>query len=193
MAIPKRKTLPTVKGVSAAMAVLDKALEVAEKNPEALPGFGEEMGNPITLAPRIPEAAEMADKMVANASNAGQRWLDNTLRPRKDPIAGMKKAGGKYKKRVEEALADDRWMKGVNQIDENEMYETIRQVGAGAFTNGINARKGKITRKLEKMRPLMVALTATLDAMPTDTDQQREQKMIVARRGMIEIGKKMKA
>lgn len=193
MAIPKRKTLPTVKGIAAAMAVLEKALEVAEKNPEALPGYGEEIGNPITLAPRIPEAADMATKMVANATAAGSRWLENTMKPRKDPIEGMKKAKDKYKNRMQESLTDDRWAKGVNAIDENEMYATIQARGAGAFTSGIEARKGKIQKKLEKMRPLQLALTATLDAMPTGTDAQREQKMLVARRGMIEIGKKLRS
>jgi len=191
--MPKRKTGPPVKGLAAFSATLDKAFELAEKHPELLPGHGPEEGNPITLAPRIPEAGDMADKMVANASSAGNRWLENTLRPRKDPIAGMKKAKDKYKTRMQESLTEDRWAKGVDQIDEAEMYAIISSGGAGAFTSGIERRKGKITRRLEKMRPLLLALANTLDAMQTNTDQQREQKMVAARRGMIEIGKKMRA
>ena len=193
MVMPKRKTGPAVKGLAAFSETLAKAFKLAEEHPEMLPGHGPEQGNPITLAPRIPEASEMADKMVANATAAGNRWLENTLRPRKDPIAGMKKAKDKYKTRMQESLTEDRWAKGVENIDENEMYEIIQSAGAGAFTSGIERRKGKITRRLEKMRPLLLALSNTLDAMPTNTDQQREQKMVAARRGMIEIGKKMRS
>jgi len=193
MVIAKRKVGPVVKGLAEFSKVLDKALDVAVKNPEALPGHGESVGNPITLAPRIPEAATMADKMVQNAQANAQRWLDNVLKPRKDPITGAKNANAKYKARVTEALQEDRWLKGINSIDENEMYETVRALGATHFSTGIAARKGKITKKLEKMRPLVLALTNTLDAMDTATDQQREAKMIAARRGMIEVGKKLRS
>jgi hypothetical protein len=145
------------------------------------------------LAPRIPEAATMVDKLIGNASNAGERWLANTLRPKKEPLAEAKKANQKYKTALQASIAEDSWLKGINATDEASMYATIQALGSGAFTQGIAARRGKISAKFEKMRPLMVALAGTLDAMPTDTDAQREAKMIAAKRGMQALGKQLKS
>jgi hypothetical protein len=182
---------PPVSGLDQFAATLKLALEVAATHPDSLPGMHPTLGNPVSLAPRIPEASTMATKLVDNATAGGQHWVDGTLNPRKDPIAAMKRSVAKYTNAVQAALANKSWEKGVNNIDEAGMYETIRTLGSGVFTAGLAARKGKIERVFAKMRPFLVALAGTLDAMPTDTDQQREAKMIAAKRGMQEIGKKM--
>jgi len=183
---------PVVQSLADFERTLSVALEVAEKNPTALPGYGPSEGNPVSLSPRIPEADVMATKLVDNATNAGERWLANVQAPRKDPIAAMKASVTKYKNRIAESLAQGLWERGVGNINEAEMYNTIKALGAGVFTTGLAARKGKITAVFGKLRPLFVALAGTLDAMPTDTDAQREAKLIAARRGMIAVGKKMK-
>jgi hypothetical protein len=183
---------PVITSLDAFEKGLAAALEVAVTKPESLPGYGASQGNPVNLAPRIPEADAMAAKLVANATNAAENWLAGVQSPRKDPIAAMKASGQKYKNRMAEVLSGDLWMKGVNQIDETEMYNTIKALGSGVFSTGITARKGKITGVFAKLRPLFLALTSQLDGMPTDTDAQREAKMIAARRGMIAIGKKLK-
>ena len=192
MAIPMRKVGPAVKSLTEFSSVLDKAFELAATHPELLPGFGPEKGNPVTLSPRIPLAADMATKMVANATNAAENWLKGVMAPRKSAVGEAKAANAKYKTRMTESIADDRWVKGINAIDENQMYAIIQAGGSGVFSSGIQRRQAKIQAKLEKMRPLMLALAGTLDAMPTATDQQREAKMIAARRGMIEVGKRLR-
>jgi len=183
---------PVVSSLDQFSTALATALEMAEKNPTALPGYGPSEGNPVNLSPRIPEAADMAAKLVGNATNAGERWLANVQSPRKDPIAAMKASATKYKNRMAEALSQGLWERGVANINEAEMYATIKALGAGVFTTGLAARTGKITAVFAKLRPMLVALAGTLDAMPTDTDAQREAKLLAARRGMIAIGKKMK-
>jgi len=173
-------------------AVLDKALDVAVKNPDALPGMNTRPGNPVTLAPSVPEAETMVDDLIANAQNNADKWLRNVLRPRRSPVAAMKAAGGKYKNKMEEALREGRWDKGVEQIDEDAMYDTIKALGTGVFSTGVGARRAKMITKFGKLRPLFVALKDTIEKMPQDTDTQREARLVAARRGMIAIGKTMK-
>lgn len=172
---------------------LDKALAVARENPEALPGYGVTQGNPRNLAPRVAETGDWVGKQIGNAQNAAQRWKDRVRTPRKDPVAEAKKASQKWKNKMQEAIQGDRFAKGLAQVDEAAMIETIEATDPTVFSGGIERRRGKITSKVEKLRPKVLALANTLDAMPTNTDAEREAKMIAARRGMLKIGSEMKS
>lgn len=173
-------------------AVLDKALVLAAKNPDALPGAHESEGNPITLGPRVPEAADWAGKMADKAEAAAEDWLAKVKTPKKNPIKAAIDAKGKHKAKTMEALEQDRFAKGLAQVDEDEMYATIEAGGAEVFRSGISRRRGKITKKIERLRPKVLALANSIDAMKQDTDAQREARMIAARRGMLKIGKDLR-
>jgi len=191
----KRKAQPAASLDSLAEfdRVLDKALTVAQTNPDALPGMHERQGNPRPLAPRVPETDEWVQRQVENAQLQAAKWKEKTLRPRKDPIAAAKAAAGKYKQKMQAALQEGAWEKGIAAVDEEAMIETIEQTDPEVYSAGIRRRQRKIRSRVEKLRPLVVGLAETIDKMPQDTDQQREQRMIAARRGMIEIGKRMRS
>lgn len=180
-------------GLDAFSKVLDKALDVALKNPEALEGMHEHEGNPRTLAPRIVEVDDWAEKQETNAEAAGERWRTNMLRPKKDPIIEAIKAKTKWENKLKAAIADDSFVKGLKAVDEAAMMETLEATPASVFVDGIKRRRAKIKGKIEKLRPLLVASAETLDKMPIDTEAQREVKMIANLRAMKEIGKRMKA
>ncbi len=173
--------------------MLGKALDLAEKDPEALEGMHERQGNPRPLAPRVAEVDDWVEKQKTNAAAAGERWRTNMLRPKKDPIAEAKKAVVKWENKMKEAIADKRFTKGLDAVDEAAMMATLEATPASVFVDGIERRTAKIKGKVEKLRPLVVAAAEVLDRMPIDTDKQREDKMIAARRAMIEVGKRMKA
>ena len=183
---------PVVQSLADFERVLDKALDVAVKNPDALPGMHESAGNPVTLAPRVPSAGDMVEKLMTNAQAAGECWLAGVKKPRKEPLKAALAALGKYKSKMAAALASGSWEKGLAAADETAMYATIDALGAGVFTTGVGARKAKMTAAFTKLQPMLVALANTIDAMPQDTEAQREARLLAARRGMIEIGKKLK-
>jgi len=193
MARPKRaEPKPITGGLDEFMRNLGPALQQAVDHPESVPNITETVGNPITLAPRVASAADQVTKLVSNATNAGQLWVTNTLRPKKDPLARAKASVTKYKNAMQASLTEDRYAKGLATVDEGAMQATIQAIGASGFVNGITARTAKITNKFAKLQPLQVALANQLDAMPTDTDAQREAKMLAAKRGMQAIGKQLK-
>lgn len=185
---PKGKT--TVVTLDNLSSELGKAFDQAERDPDSLEGATETMGNPITLGPRVPEADAMAEKLVTNAEAAAERWLANVQKPKRNPVEAAKAANTKYKNKLQEALREDRYLKGLDKVDVDEMMQVIVARGSAAYSSGIRARAAKVTRVFAELRPLVVALTAKLDAMPTDTSEQREAKMIAAKRGMEEIGKR---
>ena len=149
-------------------------------------------GNPITLGPRVKNADEWVDDMISGAEGRAGRWLKNSLAPKKDPKKAALAAKGKYESRMREALDNDHFGKGVNAYDEAAREEVIRTVGESGFKTGVRNHKAKAKAKIDKMRPMVAALATTIDAMPQDSDSDREARMLAARRGMIEIGKKMR-
>ena len=149
-------------------------------------------GNPITLGPRVKTAADWVDDMVAGAKSRSKRWLENSLRPRKDPKKAALAAKGKYESNVRKALEEKRWDDGIEGYDEKAREEVIANVGTSGFERGIETHKPKAVAKINKLRPMVAALAKTIDDMPQDTDSEREARMIAAKDGMKEIGRLMK-
>lgn len=173
--------------LDAVMKAHDKALAQALADPDSVPGAHEVQGNPITLAPRIPEVEDLTEKMVTNAVASAQHWKDRVLKPRKDPLAEARKAAPKWKAKMEEAIRNDAFAKGLENVDEEVMFEVIRNTDPSDFARAIEKRRPKIKAKLAKLRPLMLAHCAVIDAMPTVTDADREAKVIANLRGMKKI------
>jgi len=168
------------------LETVDRGLGISDEADLTLPD------NPVTVGARVKSADAWADKMVANAVAAGPAWRQGVLNPRKNPIEAAIAANGKRKARLAEAERDESWLHAMQRVDVDEMYRTIEEIGESAYTQGIAARKGKIRAKIEKLQPLVEGLAKTIDNMPQDTDQQREARMLAARRGMIQIGKRLK-
>jgi len=170
---------------------LDANLDRAANDPDYLKELTEErQGNPITLGPLVIAPEEWADKQVARASSAASEWEKNVQRPRRDPLKAAIAAAPKRAEKLRLSLEQKKWEKAMAQVDEDLMYETIRKRGASAFRSGVEDRKAKVTARAKELQPMVAALKATIDAMPDVTDADREKRLLAARRGMIEIGKK---
>jgi hypothetical protein len=172
-------------GVDAAVAQIQADLKrVATDAAFAGELMAPKEGNPVSLGSRVPSGEEMAANMVAGAQANQQKWLERTMHPRKDPIAGMKGANATYKARTQEAIAQDRYAKGVANIDETEMYATIQKRGGQAFASGVADRQGKITKKMIALAPKIAAVATAIDRMANVTDADREARMLANVRGM---------
>ena len=169
-----------------------RLLDVGAKAPENLPGYGVEQGNPRDLAPRVPETDTWVEGQITNTRNAAEKWKANTLRPKRDPIVAAKAAKEKWKNAVTKAAQEDRFAKGLEQVDEADMIATIQATPSTAVADGVERRRGKIERKVGKLRNLMVGHLAAVDRMPTNTDAEREAKMLANLRGMRAVGDKMR-
>lgn len=166
-------------------------LNVADKNPEILkPLLEETVGNPVTLGPRVISPADWSKKQVERATAAASEWLERVQKPRKNPIEAAIAADGKRKNKLAEAERLGKWKAAMSKVDDAVMYEVIRKRGSGAFSSGVSDRAVKITKRVSELQPMVAALAASLDAMPQETDAEREAKMLAAKRGMQEIGKK---
>lgn len=173
------------------MTNLGAMLDRIETDPEfAKELTAEHQGNPITLGSRVLSPEKWAAKQVKRASEAAEDWLAGVLKPRRDPIAAAIAAAPKRENRIIESLRQKKWEKAMAAVDEALMFATIRKRGAAAFRAGIEDRAEKVFARVKELQPMVAALATAIDAMPDVTDSDREKRLLAARRGMIEIGKK---
>jgi len=182
---------PVSLGMSDFVKKLHSNLDRVATDPDYLNEVTKErQGNPITLGPLVISPEEWAAKQVERASRAAGEWEKNVQRPRRDPIKAAIAAGPKRAEKLRESLDQKKWEKAMAAVDEDLMYSVIRKRGASAFRAGIEDRKEKVVARAKELQPMVAALKATIDAMPDVTDADREKRLLAARRGMIEIGKK---
>lgn len=187
---PAESPLPSLDNFEARLA---KALDRAESDPDSFESAHAREGNPRTLAPRVPEVADIVAKHAERTAAAGPAWKAGVMRPKKDPIKAAIAAAGKWGTKMTEAVRDGSFAKGLAAVDEEEMIRIIEGTDESVFTGGVARRAGKYRAKMEKTRPMVLALAEEIDKMPQDTEAQREARMLAATRGMRAIGKRLKA
>lgn len=183
----KSKTVGLGNFTQALNGILDR---VASDPEFAADMVAEHQGNPITLGPPVISPEEWAEKQTRNASAAAAEWHKNVLRPRRDPLKAAIAAAPKRAEKVRQALEEKKWEKAMGKVDEDMMYDVIRKRGAAAFRSGVEDRKAKVVARTTELQPMVTALKKTIEAMPDVTDADREARLLAARRGMIEIGKR---
>lgn len=146
--------------------------------------------NPVTIGGRVLDPAEWARRQLEGAAQAGDRWLYGVLHPKRNPVKAAIDANQKRKDRLAQAEKEEKWLHSMQRVDMDEMYATVEAVGPTGYTAGIANRAGKVIKRVAELQPLVEALAKRLDEMPQDTEAQREAKMIAAKRGMQEIGRR---
>ena len=136
-----------------------------------------------------PDANRMTDKYMRRTAGAAQDYVTGMQNPRRDPVQAAVKAAGKYANRVQEAIRDGSYEKGVRSQNYAEAVAVATGDGGAAYTAGIAKRESKVSRTFADLAPRMGALSQAIQNMPQDTEAQREQRLLAARRGMVALGK----
>ncbi len=155
--------------------------------------FGDALGAvgvAFAVTPVI-DAAAWVEKLIRKVQGAAQDWEAGVRNPSTSPVGGMKKAKGRFKTEMQAALNEDRWGKAIDRLTDEEIAAAAIAAGGARFVQGVTSRQPKVLAAVQALQPKVAALKARLDAMPVDTDQQREQKMLEAMRGMKAIGREL--
>jgi len=137
---------------------------------------------------RLPSGAEVATKMIERSRGATTAWEQGVQNPSKSPTEEMKKSGRKWELGVQNAISKKLWDKAVARLTDQEIFDSAAKIGGGAWASGISNREDKIRRAFETFMPKLEAHLRKIDAMATDTPEQREAKMLANLRGMRELG-----
>jgi len=164
---------------------------------EGQPGLYEAMHVPnpetgVTLRNPGPDATKMAEKYGRKVAAAAQDYVSGVQNPKADFKQAAIAAKGKWANRVQEAVAQDRFGRAMNQVDTTEAINMAVSDGGAAYTAGAAKRLPKVQRVFGKLAPKLGAVSTAIRNMPQDTDAQRAQRLLAARQLMIEVGKSMK-
>lgn len=178
-----------IEGADESARQVRRAMQLIDSDPAVREAVGKaKVGNPISVTV-VPTGDQMAEKLIRRATQAGDDWVKGVQNPSADFKEAGIRAAGKHKTRTMEALNEDRYRKGLAKVDVNEAIDTAVRVGASGYSAGVQAREAKIKRVMSDLSPRIAAVKRAIDAMPQDTDAQREQRLLAARKNMIEVGK----
>ena len=148
--------------------------------------------SPVNIRPTLPSSDELAKRMVDGATAAQQKYVDGALNPRRSAKGEALKANARYKAKMQEVLAGDLWLKGIEGINEDQMMAVIQSIGGTAYVQGIQARQVTIKAAFDQLVPLLTSLINKVRAMPAATDADREARMLANMRGLKDIGKQLR-
>lgn len=153
---------------------------------------GEEIAPGIHIQNPGPDAARMTDKYVRRTQAAAQDYVVGMQNPRRDPVQAAVRASGKWANRVQEAINNRLYERGVRGQNYQEAVQIAISDGGAAFTQGVAKRESKVSRVFQDLAPRLGAVSQQIQSMPQDTEAQREQRLITAVRAMRAIGKARK-
>jgi hypothetical protein len=144
--------------------------------------------NPVTKKVIPPD--KWAERLIKRATGAADDWLESLKNPSRDPVKAAIEADNKWKDRMMQAIKEDRRKKALEKVSFAEIVAVAEKVGSSGFVQGITAREAKIKKRVAELQPLVQAVSDAIQAMPDTTDADREKRLIMARRLMLEVGKK---
>jgi len=164
-----------------------------EKNPKKeLEYLDDPPEERIEIGPRIPTTEDWVKDWVEGVEATGDRWKRRVMRPKAFAPEAAVKAVAKYKAKLKKALEAGYWEKKLGKITIDELSEVLAATTADDFIRGATKRKFKMHRRIDEQRELRVYAATKMDAMPQETDAQRERKMLAARKTNIIIGEFLK-
>jgi hypothetical protein len=153
---------------------------------------GREIAPGITINNPGPDPSRTAEKLIRRAQGAASDYVAGMQAPRREPVQAAIRAKGKWANRVQEAINNNSYERGVRNQNYSEAVQIATSDGGSAYTQGVAKRAAKIQRVHADLMPRLGAVSQAIQAMPQDTDAQREQRLLAARRAMIAVGKSRK-
>jgi hypothetical protein len=144
--------------------------------------------NPVTK--KVKSADRWAKQQVESAVAASSKWLDGVNNPARSPIAAGIDAEAKWRDRMQQAMTENRRVKGLQKTSDAEIIAVANALGSGVYSSGVTAREAKVKKVVAELQPLAQSLSDSIQGMSDKTDADREKRLLMARKGMIELGKK---
>jgi len=146
--------------------------------------------NPVTpgVGPLVIPAETWTKRWQTSGEAAADDWYEHALTPSGDPVALALAANDKRKDRLEKAEKAEKWVKKMKKLKAADVFDGIQAVEAAGYKRKITASAGKAGRRFAELQPKVLALKQAIQKLSDKTDDDREKRMLAARKGMIAIG-----
>lgn len=133
--------------------------------------------------PMIDPAAAAA-KWARNAGAASAEYVAGAERTDKDPtalaVANQQRALTGY----QDAMNSGRWAAALRAAGRSGWLEGIKTKGATNYTNGVQQAEAKVAAAFGPLFSHIASVQSTVQRMPSNTDAERELRMLTFIRGM---------
>lgn len=127
---------------------------------------------------------QIVDKQIKNASNAVQDYRNGVLNTDKNPMQLAVQAIPKMRNNFNAAVDSGKVAAGFNSVSLQTWKQQTATKGGDRYVDGVTKAKPKMLQFQMQIAPFRAALQQELASMPTDTPDQRIQKMVANARGM---------
>jgi hypothetical protein len=132
----------------------------------------------------IPNASDVVAKWQQRASAASGDYAAGVQNTDKDPTQLAIAAGPRYLQRVTESFNNGKWANGLRRTGKTGWQAAVASKGVNNFVTGINAATDKATQAFTRLLSYETTLQGQINAMPNNTDADREARMLAWVRGM---------
>lgn len=129
-----------------------------------------------------PAPSESAAKYSANAQASQGRFVKGVQSTDKDVIGLAIQAAPLWAQKIQEAIANDSFRKGLGRTNTASWKAVTSTKGAAAYTAAIPTAAKNWERAENEIRPLREQMVASLP--PRGTDAQNDQRALAAIQGM---------
>jgi len=148
-------------------------------------GFGEAPAPNPPVIKRILDPKDWVEKQISTLRAVGrENYLIGIKFPRKDPIEAGIAAQKKYEEQMKKEEVLKRREEALKATNMEEWASMAEILGADKLVDGVEKRRYKVERFVEKYQPALKAHLEKIDAMPDVTDADREKRMIENLRGL---------
>lgn len=132
----------------------------------------------------IPDVNTVWQKWQQDTSAAAQRYGDGVAQTTKDPTALAIAAGPRYLQGVQNAFNSGRWANALRAVGQQGWKAAVAAKGVQNFQTGVNSAQAKFTAAFTPLLAYEATLQQQVDAMPSLTDTDRENRALAWIRGM---------
>lgn len=132
----------------------------------------------------IPDASTVASKWVQRTSAASSDYAEGVARTDVDPTQRAIANQARMRQRVIEAIDSGKWAQALQRVGKAGWQQAVASKGVQNFSTGVAAAESKVAAAFGPLLAFEKSLQATVQAMPANTDADRNNRMLAWVNGM---------
>jgi len=147
-----------------------------------------------SVGPRLPETKDWVSYYLERAVAAKDHWKYKTLHPTTDPIAAgaTDDAEASFKNAMDEVTKTKSRQSALKKMKFEDFGASVELTAPEDYSKAVERKVHKMTAGIEAQHALRLYAVKALDAMPTATEDQRDKKLLAAKKMNIVIGRYLK-
>lgn len=139
----------------------------------------------LSSVKRVISPEDWKNRQINTLKAVGKaNYMEGIKSPKADPIERGIATEGKYADAMRKALDNESRRKGLEKTSMAEWYKYASTLGADKLVDGVVKREDKVTRFVTEYHPMLVSHLGRIDALPEDSDTDRENRMLENLRGL---------